>query len=348
MVVRVTGPYRIIYLSRRGDALRKAGDFDGARSAFEACLELCRRLGNRQGLYACRLQLSIIELRAQRYIAARAHAEQATSIARGSSQPRLLATALAALTPVAVMQGDFELASRLAAECAKIAAASPDPFVKALSLMILGQAQPTAEEARPYYRELLEMYRSQNNKVGVIAILCSLGHLAEPGRDNQEERAWLNECLALAQGDEHAQSFSYALNNLGNVERYDGNLDAAEHHFRDSLELKRIERNSYGVAYSLDGMAAVSAARGDGIRAARLLGAAAGIRKRLGIVLERSKRAAYEEDVSAARALVDPSTFDIEWEAGLRMSTGEAVDFALMRSGLRAFQADVPGNQGGN
>jgi predicted ATPase/DNA-binding CsgD family transcriptional regulator len=68
---------------------------------------------------------------------------------------------------------------------------------------------------------------------------------------------------------------SYALWGIGLIEFTRGELDEAATHVCEGLRLKRVFRDTLGLALVLDTLAWVTAASGDGLRAATLLGAAA-------------------------------------------------------------------------
>src|SRR5438067_4950335 len=51
-------------------------------------------------------------------------------------------------------------------------------------------------------------------------------------------------------------------------------------------------------------------------RAARLFGAAAALRERVGASIIPQRRAHYEREVAATRAMVDAATFAAAWEEG--------------------------------
>ena len=77
------------------------------------------------------------------------------------------------------------------------------------------------------------------------------------------------------------------------------------------------------------GLAGVLAEQGRGIEAARLFGAAAAWRTRLGFVIPPGEQERYEADVAAARALLPPYAFAAAWAAGQALTLEEAVAEAL-------------------
>ena len=64
-------------------------------------------------------------------------------------------------------------------------------------------------------------------------------------------------------------------------------------------------------------------------RAARLFGAAAALRERIGIPIPAVERADYDAAVAQARAQLDPAAFDAAWAEGLAMNWEQATAYAL-------------------
>jgi len=85
----------------------------------------------------------------------------------------------------------------------------------------------------------------------------------------------------------------------------------------------------------LDGLAANAIACGHATRAARLLGAAAARRAETGVALSGLERTTHDCTVAAARTALDTpataweDTFEQAYAAGRRMSTAEAIAYAL-------------------
>jgi hypothetical protein len=86
--------------------------------------------------------------------------------------------------------------------------------------------------------------------------------------------------------------------------------------YRDSLTVKQEIGDDWAIAYTLEGCAMLAIRRDQAERAARLFGAAAAIRERLGAPLEPAKQAEYKADVAEARALLGQDAFPAEWDAG--------------------------------
>ena len=70
------------------------------------------------------------------------------------------------------------------------------------------------------------------------------------------------------------------------------------------------------VASSLAGLAALIAEDGNPTEAARLLGAASGLRAAAGAPLAASDQEIHDRDLAATRTALEPAVFAAAWEAG--------------------------------
>jgi hypothetical protein len=83
------------------------------------------------------------------------------------------------------------------------------------------------------------------------------------------------------------------------------------------------------VANQLECFAFIAVARGEGARAARLLGAAEAIREAAAAPMTAFEREEHDAAVGRSRAGLDASAFESTWTAGRLMSEDAAVAFAL-------------------
>jgi tetratricopeptide (TPR) repeat protein len=82
-------------------------------------------------------------------------------------------------------------------------------------------------------------------------------------------------------------------------------------------------------------MAAVSSARGDHARAARLLGAAQALRDALGAALRPFDKADEEQLATTLSDALGEQLFGAEWSTGQSMNLAQAVEYALSSSEFR-------------
>src|SRR3712207_7853230 len=105
--------------------------------------------------------------------------------------------------------------------------------------------------------------------------------------------------------------------------------DLAERSFKEALALNREIGNwAYG-AYCLEGFAGLAGARGQGVRAARLWGAAEALRTNIGAVVPHEGRPYYEHSMAAARARLGEAAWEAAFAEGGAMSAEAAAGYAL-------------------
>jgi hypothetical protein len=85
----------------------------------------------------------------------------------------------------------------------------------------------------------------------------------------------------------------------------------------------------------LECLAGLAAEAGSCCEAARLFGAAEGIRQRMGAVRFKVYDAGYEAAVAALRDAMGQADFDSEWAEGAALSTEEAIAYAQRGRGER-------------
>jgi non-specific serine/threonine protein kinase len=85
------------------------------------------------------------------------------------------------------------------------------------------------------------------------------------------------------------------------------------------------------IAHAFECLAWVAAADQQPWRAARLAGAAEGLRQALGGVLWPEQRARHAEAVRVARAVLGQESFATAWAEGRALPLDEAIAFALGR-----------------
>lgn len=321
--------HRAMRLKEAADAAVEQQEYGQARTFYEESLGLFRVIERLDCVWWVQYGLSDLERHAQNYAAARSYSTQCLSLARNLKDRERIAVSLVSLACIMAIQGERQPADTLSRESLKLWEDLENDIGKASVYALCGVLAPNTEQAHAHFVKALEIYRRQEITEGIVSMLCSLGHLAEPGRDNTQERAYLEECREYCEASGQRQTFSYVLNNLGNIERYTGDLRAAETLYRESLQIKRERGDQWGLTYTLDGIAALALLEERGECAARLFGAAAGIRERLGTPLEPAKRAEYEQLLTETRGMLDADTFDTAWQEGEHFSVEAAVMYAL-------------------
>lgn len=314
---------------QEADAAYIRQDYEVALPLYEEGLKRFREIERWDMVLLLRLQLGAVAQLSGDYPAARTHLEQAVSLARNQKQEDPLESALNHLGFVAAYQGEIALAERLAAECLSMQSLPEKALGYAATQCLLGAISKTMQAGLAHYECALEIYREKEILEGIRTCLCGLGHCTEPGQDNSRQRIWLQECLESCEIHESEKLRSYVLNNLGNIDRFEGSFDSAMERYRESLQVKQRLGDEWAIAYTIEGCADIAAARGQCAKAARLLGKASEIRQRLGAPLEPRKQPEYEAILAQVRELLTAPEFELAWEEGKRLAVAEAIAEAI-------------------
>lgn len=223
--------------------------------------------------------------------------------------------------------GHDERSSERSREAVAAARRSNEPTVVALALAVLARIalRTDVEEAKRLLREALAETSGTDDIEGRSSAMHVLGVAHQMSGEFEEARRVMSERIAL--GRESGNDFLVAVEsaNLSMVERQLGNLEAAEGLSRTSLATFHRLGDELAVAWSANGLAAVTAARGDLLRAATLLGfAEAGI-ERAGGEWPPDERAQYDETLASLHAGLDRLDLDRAWAIGRGMSTSDAM-----------------------
>jgi tetratricopeptide (TPR) repeat protein len=287
-------------------ALRQ-GAFARATQRWEEALALCREFGDRQGIALVTAGLGLT---------ARWHGDAARATARAEE---LLALPWPA--------GDAAT-TRLALLLLGLVARDQGDTARAVDL--LEQSLAIARRTRGAY--LGEILRGHT--------LAALGSAVLEQGDRARAAGLYEECLAVF--DEEVSddarfvdqdAIGLALTGLGRVARLQGDAARARTRYAESLALCRGMGLRLVVPGTLEEMAhlaaAADAAGEERSRAARLLGAAAALRRALGMPLPPVERPAYQQTVETLRAVLGEAAWATEWAAGQELSWDEAITLGL-------------------
>ena len=115
----------------------------------------------------------------------------------------------------------------------------------------------------------------------------------------------------------------------------EGDSERAEQDAREALACCADIKAYLGVADILEILAGLTGDTGSHSEAARLFGAADGIRQRTGEVRFQIYQAEYEASVQSLRNAMDNNDFDVAWADGAALSTEEAIAYAQRGRGER-------------
>ena len=117
--------------------------------------------------------------------------------------------------------------------------------------------------------------------------------------------------------------------NLSTVERKLGNLQQAEELSREALRIVAARGDEMPIAWILNGLAAVTAAKGDAERAAILSGLAAATLERAGGEWPPDEREIYDETQARLAAVLSPETLAAARGRGAGLALTDGLAYAL-------------------
>jgi non-specific serine/threonine protein kinase len=241
------------------------------------------------------------------------------------------------------------------------------PFLEAAGMLAL--ARHDFRLAVGHYTESLMLYRQTGDLHGVAKAMNSLGNIALQQRDLPAARSRYRESLAIRRRIGDRVGVAHSLHNLGVMARYSRDwrraivlgeaslrldreldrkldtavgltglglavLDGGDYAralivLREGLVLVWETASRWHIPECLDALAAVAAASRQPHRAARLLGAADGLRALIGGSLAPSEPEARDRAVLGARTQIGHEGFEAAYASGQVMSLEHVVAYAL-------------------
>ena len=167
------------------------------------------------------------------------------------------------------------------------------------------------------------------NPAAIASILQMRGRVASRAGRHVEAQRWFREAAAgyAAIGDTRFTFSSQS--ELAHSLRRAGAIDEADAEYRQTILGWQRTGNRGAVANQLESLAFTAAAKDDGTRAARLLGAAEALREASGDPMTALERVEYEAEIERLRGLLDPDALAAAWADGRGMTAAAAVDFAV-------------------
>jgi non-specific serine/threonine protein kinase len=329
-------------LGARGRALNGAGmlaqalsELGRAAARIEESLGLHRELGDARGIAISLNSLGNLAVAQGNYERAAPLFEESLELFKTLGTTMGIATTLSNLGLVAQYQGEYARAVELHQESLALRREMQDAAGIALTLGNLGllaRDQGDAARAESLHRESLALRRELGDRMGVALALNNLGLVAADRGDYERAATFFGESLTLRRelGDHDGMMTTFS--NWADLARYQGDLERAISLYRESLAFCQslgYENIKNAVLACLEGLAAIGAARGHGMRAARLWGAAEELRATNRMPLPPVDRSRYERAVAAAHSAAGGAAFDEAWAAGRALSLDEAVDEAM-------------------
>ncbi len=338
---------RIVALTFLEDLDRIAADLDNLRAAL-AWLE---QVGDAAGML--RLAGSLGEFwlfRSHRREGSAWLARALDVISRTTVPATVRARALRAVGMLAVSRGDDERARAAASESLALWRDLGDRQGTALALHLLGMAalkHGDYAQAVAHSAEAQALFEEVGNRVGAAGARSSvLGRAVWGQGDPAAAAAILEDALAVYRDLDDPLGAALTLDRLGFVACDRGDRAGAAARFAASLPLWRQLGTQEPLAVWLAGVATLAATCGAPERAARLFGAAEGLRGLLGHAFGLPERAAFDRAAGGTRVALGDAGFAAAWAAGQALPLAQALDEASAFLASVAAPAPPPGPPG--
>ena len=239
-------------------------------------------------------------------------------------------TALLILPQALAYQGEMS-AARAAAEAAIESAAELGVYIGAIHIALMvthlaaGDVPLATEAAGAAWSHSSSLHGTAPIESALIA------QMALARGDLADARRWVDDGIAATSG----WTLMSALTTRARVAIAEGESELAERDARDALACCAGVKAYLGVPDILEVLAGLVGDAGSHNEAARLFGAADGIRQRTGEVRFRIYQTGYEASVEALRNTMDNKDFDAAWAEGAAMATLEAIAYAQRGRGER-------------
>ena len=336
-MARRQGDRRVVATLAHGlAAVRFAdGDHDGAHELAEEGLELARRLGDRQLIAEVLTIVSGISAADGDAALAASRLDEALVLWRALGSRDAMAWTHTTLGEMAHAAGDLrEALAHLEAALAAWRRLGDNSAVARVAA-VAGQCAFLLDEqppAKQWFTEALELAARVKDDSLRAAALHGLGDVARIDGDLAYAQRLYEQSLEVARGTGWKRLLWGPVLGLAMVARARHEPERALELLRESLALRPGLGRRLGTAGCLDEVAAVLAsesANPSGLAtAARLLGAAQGLRDEVGADLPPVRRAPIDDVRARLREGLGKEQFDQAWKGGLVMTADDAVALA--------------------
>jgi len=281
------------------------GDPEMADQFYRRSIAVHEQVGNRVGAVAARINQSILLLRRGEYGEGRRNLETAIETVRELNRPGILGVALNILGHCLYDEGKLPEARRVLEEALQVGTNAANDH--------------TITGAHEY----------------LGGVLLGLGDL---------EGAQAHYELTMALGEKLGEKvvIAHAHQGLGDCDLQRGRLPEARERYLQALGIVRVVGSWLGTALILEALAGVDAAEGHHLRALRLAGAAAGLRRRYSIARSPYQRSCLEQSLAPARRNLSEEVAAEAYAAGERLSLENIFDLATTPDPARSEAPPAP------
>jgi len=325
-------PWRLSQiLGWQATAATVAGDPSAAHTAAEEGLDLADAIGDRFNSRIHRVNLGWAQLWQGDLAGAAAQFGALVAEAETAQDGLLEANSLAGRGHALAWQGDISGARDTADAALESASELGEIYVgsaysaAATAALATGDAATAARASEAAWQHLSVAPGS----AAAGRALCAQSALA--GGDLIAARRCADEAVTMAVG----WQLVFSLTTRGRVAIAQGEPEQAERDAHDALACAAEVSAYLGISDTLECLGTLAEVAGSHREAARLFGAAAAVRERMGAVRFKIYDAGYDASVAALRDALGEEDFDAAWAEGAALSTEEAIAYAQRGRGER-------------
>jgi DNA-binding SARP family transcriptional activator len=255
---------------------------------------------------------------------------------RNELSPRLRIRTIVVFGAMVYGHGDFGFLERLSGELVEISrGVGGDALAEAnahLGYGIVALHRGDFEAAREHQEEALPLFREVGEDGLAAQTHAFFGMALLREGDHEGARRRFEDVLALGRTIGDRMSIVIALFNLAQLALADGDHDAADRGFAEGIVPSRELGDRGNIAHILEALGMVAGARGETLRAARLLGASEALISAIGLrghPYYRPDRALYERIAARVEVSLGEAAFEAALDEGRAMSPEQAIEYAL-------------------
>jgi predicted ATPase/class 3 adenylate cyclase/DNA-binding CsgD family transcriptional regulator len=317
-------------LAFQAAAALSAGDPIAGRAAGQEGRELADAIGDRLGSRVCRWCLGVAQVHQGDLAGVAAQFAELGAEAKAAHDLLLEADSLAVQGMVLAYQGETS-AARAAAGAAVKAASEVSEHHAGVAYSALAAAALAAGDVATAL-DALEAWRHLSALPQVAGLRCLFrAQAALAGGDLVAARRGADDAVATTTG----MFLILALTTRARVAIAQGERELAERDAHDALAITASMQAYLAISDTLECLADLTGDGGSAREAARLFGAAYGIRERMGAVRFKVWNAGYQASVAALRDALGEKDFESAWAEGAGLSTEEAIAYAQRGRGQR-------------
>jgi tetratricopeptide (TPR) repeat protein len=206
------------------------------------------------------------------------------------------------------------------------------PYFHIMTMVLLGNVQlgmRNLEQARALYEDAAVRARVFGENWVLSFALSNLGEVARSQGQYDLAGKYYEECEALLRDTGETGDLARFAHNLGYIAQHEGDFTRAESQFWKSLTIFRRLGNRRGIAECLAGLAGLKARQGEAQWGAILLSAAESLIQSTGGAWWPADRVEVEANQEIIRSALSESELTAAQKKGKAMTLEEALTFAL-------------------